>query len=380
MGNITLCKDYSSEITIVSNNFIDRYMNETNDAQIKIYLYLLRCMNAHDPLTVGDIADRFNYTEKDVIRALKYWDKKKVVSLSFNSSGSLTCIQMLDLRGSDSMEDTGDSIRADIRSDSFNISGGVLMSEPAEISRPETDKGRVQMVDFSNRKTYTSQELAQFKNKPEISQLLFIAETYLGKTLRPDEISSILFMYDSYGFNAELIEYLIEYCANNRKTNIKHIESVARSWAETGISTVDEARERTGNAPREVYDVFKAFGISGRNPIEPEISYVIKWNRVYGFSIDIICEACSRTIMSIHSASFEYADTILTNWRNAGVTGLEDIARLDMEHVKAAENRTSGKSKGTGSSGRKQENAGGFNAFEQRKYDYDQLEKDALTN
>ena len=86
MGNITLCKDYSSEITIVSNCFIDRYMNDANDAQIKIYLYLLRRLSAQDPLTVGTIADRFNLTEKDVIRALKYWDKKKVISLSFNSS------------------------------------------------------------------------------------------------------------------------------------------------------------------------------------------------------------------------------------------------------------------------------------------------------
>ncbi|MBR4719480.1 MAG: DnaD domain protein [Lachnospiraceae bacterium] len=379
MGNITLCKDYSSEITIVSNSFIDRYMNDANDAQIKIYLYLLRRINAHDPLTVGDIADRFNYTEKDVMRALKYWDNKKAVSLSFNSSGSLTCIQMLDLKDAGDMENNKDSDKAGILSESFNVSSGVLLSEQTtDTLIHEADKGRIQMVDFSNKKNYTPQELMQFKSDPEISQLLFIAEAYLGKTLRPDEISSILFMYDSYGFSAELIEYLIEYCANNKKTNIKHIETVGRTWAETGISTVDEAKARTSNAPKEVYDVFRAFGISGRNPIEPEISYVIKWNRVYEFSIDIICEACSRTIMSIHSASFEYADTILTNWRNAGVKRLEDIAKLDAEHVKSAENKTMAKSQGNRSSGRKQ--GGSFGGFEQRKYDYSQLERDALMN
>jgi DnaD/phage-associated family protein len=189
--------------------------------------------------------------------------------------------------------------------------------------------------------------------------------------LRPDEITSILFMYDSYGFSADLIEYLIEYCANNKKKNIKYIEAVADSWAATGITTVEEAKLRTGSVPSEVYEVFKAFGISGRNPIEPEISYVYKWNRVYGFSIDIICEACTRTIMKIHSASFEYADTILTNWKDAGVSSFDDIEKADRAHTaKGASSR------GTRQQAKKQ---GAFNNFSQRKYDYAELEKDALS-
>ena len=346
MSNITLCKDYSSEVTLLSNSFIDDYMCEANDAQIKIYLYLLRRMGSGGSFCVSDMADRFNYTEKDVIRALKYWDKKKVLSLSFNSAGSLTCIQLLDVR-----------------------------KKEEEVREAETEagdaEGRVQVVDFSKKRSYTAQELAEFKNKPEIEQLLYVAETYLNKMLRPDEITSILFMYDSYGFSADLIEYLIEYCANNKKKNIKYIEAVADSWAATGITTVEEAKSRTGTVPSEVYEVFKAFGISGRNPIEPEISYVYKWNRVYGFPIDIICEACTRTIMKIHSASFEYADSILSNWKEAGVASFEDIEKADRAHT----------AKGASSKGTRQQakKAGAFNNFSQRKYDYAELEKDALS-
>ncbi|MBR6486383.1 MAG: DnaD domain protein, partial [Lachnospiraceae bacterium] len=214
MSNITLCKDYSSEVTLLSNSFIDDYMCEANDAQIKIYLYLLRRMGSGGSFCVSDMADRFNYTEKDVIRALKYWDKKKVLSLSFNSAGSLTCIQLLDMRKKE------DEVKAE------------------EAEAASDTEGRVQVVDFSKKRSYTAQELAEFKNKPEIEQLLYVAETYLNKMLRPDEITSILFMYDSYGFSADLIEYLIEYCANNKKKNIKYIEAVAASWAATGITSV----------------------------------------------------------------------------------------------------------------------------------------------
>ena len=354
MCNVTLCKDYSSDVTLLCNKFIDEYMCEANDAQIKIYLYLLRRMGAGSPFTVSDIADKFNYTEKDVIRALKYWDKKKVLSLSFNSSGSLTCIQLLDMR------------RAGI----------VNMNEKTDVAREEVRIepviSRNKIVDFSAKKSYTPQELVSFKEKPEISQLLFIAETYLGKTLRPEEITSILFMYDSYGFSADLIEYLIEYCANNKKKNIKYIEAVADSWVATGITTVEEAKLRTTNIPGEVYEVFKAFGIRGRSPIEPEISYVHKWSDIYGFTIDIICEACNRTIMSINTVSFEYADRILENWKKAGVETYDDIEKADAMHAKEASAKPS---RQTGRSAK----SGAFNDFSQRKYDYAQLEKDALT-
>lgn len=83
--------------------------------------------------------------------------------------------------------------------------------------------------------------------------------------------------------------------------------------------------------------------------------------------------------MSIHSASFEYADTILTNWRDLGVTGMDDIMRLDAEHAKRTENKGSGKGNRE-SSVKKQGSSGAFGGFEQRKYDYAQLERDALKN
>ncbi|MCR5508437.1 MAG: DnaD domain protein [Lachnospiraceae bacterium] len=410
MGNITLCKDYSSEVTLVRNDFIDKYMAEANDAQIKVYLYLLRQLGAGSGISVSDMADRFNYTERDVVRALRYWDTRKLVSLSFTTGGELTGIKMLDIseekpgkaqksadgslrmldiseekpgkeqKSADAglrMLDAGDEKPGKTQKASDGSLRILDVSEEEPVNVQKAAEGNIKMVDFSRKREYSADELLSFREKPEISQLLFITETYLNKTLRPDEISSILFMYDSYGFSADLIEYLIEYCANNRKKSMKYIESVARSWAETGISCVEEAKARTCTVPKDVYTVFKAFGISGRSPIEPEISYVVKWKDVYGFSIDIICEACSRTIMNIHSVSFEYADTILTNWKDSDVKSLDDIIRLDSQRAK--KEGASGSRKAE-KQPVKQVKDGSFNSFSQRKYDYAELEKDALYN
>jgi DnaD/phage-associated family protein len=377
MGSITLCRDYSSGVTVLSNSFIDRYMCEANDAQIKIYLYLLRCINSDIAVSVDDMAERFNYSERDIVRALKYWDAKRVLSLSFNSRGSLTCIQLMDLK------DTPEALDAAVPGYGET---GYDDSTDAVSGRAGTG-GNIQVVDFSNKREYTPEELIRFKNEPGVSELLFVAEEYLGKTLRSDEIASIFFMYETYNFRTELIEYLIEYCANNKKKNIKYIESVAKNWAETGIETVEQARLRTGTIPAEVYKVFGAFGISGRNPIEPEISYVFKWQKIYGFSIEMICRACEKTIMTIHSPSFEYTDSILSGWKEAGAYELKDVELLDAKHAKESERRparsadrpsgTAPAKSGTTAAVKKQ---GGFNSFAQRKYDYAELEKDALRN
>lgn len=77
---------------MVSNLFIDEYMKSANDAQIKVYLYLLRMMSAHRTTSVSDLADLFNHTEKDVVRSLRYWEQRGLLDLTFGSGDDLVSI------------------------------------------------------------------------------------------------------------------------------------------------------------------------------------------------------------------------------------------------------------------------------------------------
>ena len=56
--------------TIVHNIFIDQYMPYANGEYVKVYLYLLRCADTGRELSLSSIADIFDYTEKDILRAL----------------------------------------------------------------------------------------------------------------------------------------------------------------------------------------------------------------------------------------------------------------------------------------------------------------------
>jgi DnaD/phage-associated family protein len=112
----------------------------------------------------------------------------------------------------------------------------------------------------------------------------------------------------------------------------------------------------------------KAFGISGRNPGQSELDYINRWNSM-GFESDIIIEACNRTLLATHQASFPYANRILEGWKKAGVKNLSDILVIDKDRNTKKEDK---KKLETLPGGKPSSNA--FHNFEQRSYDYDDLE------
>ena len=114
----------------------------------------------------------------------------------------------------------------------------------------------------------------------------------------------------------------------------------------------------------------KALGIKGRNLVELETTMIQKWTEGYAFSLDIVEEACARTISATHQPSFEYTDRILTNWHSAGVKSMDDIQKLDESYQQ---------NKKVSVSKEKQVANNKFNNFVQRSYDYDQLEKKLLS-
>ena len=96
MGVLTIYQDNYTDSTVISNRFIDEYMQMANDAQLKIYLYLIRMMSARLDTSIGAIADKFNYTEKDVIRALKYWEKNGLLLLDYDERKNIAGIHLMD--------------------------------------------------------------------------------------------------------------------------------------------------------------------------------------------------------------------------------------------------------------------------------------------
>lgn len=108
-----------------------------------------------------------------------------------------------------------------------------------------------------------------------------------------------------------------------------YIQKVALSWADEHITTVDQARNSSAFYNKTCYSILNAFGIKGRGPASAELDYIRKWLEDGNFELDLILEACNRTISAIHQPSFEYTDKILENWKTGNVRTLADVERLD---------------------------------------------------
>ena len=370
MAKIQLKSDYPHNHISVPRVFIDKYMADANGEFVKVYLFLLRCMgsSATSDFSISAIADHFNYTEKDILRALKYWEKVGVISLELNEKNQLTGLCFKDLTGGVQLSKVKDE-------DVITLAPAPVTEAPvieaSSEEKPATKTNKAKKTTVNKKREYTLDEIKEFHNNHEVSELLFIIETYLRHPLNSTEMNTVFFWYDGLKFSGELIEYLVEYCITNGHSSLRYMDKVALGWAENGIDTIEKAKEQVAIRSKAYYSIMKAFGISGRNLAESEMTFVNKWSKEYSFDIEIIQEACKRTISATQKPSFEYADSILTNWHNSNVHTLKDIEALDEAFNKSkrpaapAQTATVKRNK--------------FNNFEQRTYDYDKLEKVLLT-
>lgn len=97
MDQILLCTNHIPLTTLIHNTFIENYMLEANGDYVKVYLYLAKSIQHRESgLSISALADRMDNTEKDVIRALQYWEKKKLLQINRNAhTGDIAGIDML---------------------------------------------------------------------------------------------------------------------------------------------------------------------------------------------------------------------------------------------------------------------------------------------
>ena len=92
---ITLQQSSGQGVTVLNNNFIDNYMPEANGEFVKVYIYLLRLLSdVSVPFSLEQMADHFFCTERDIVRALKYWEKEKLLTLSYRSNEDIADITL----------------------------------------------------------------------------------------------------------------------------------------------------------------------------------------------------------------------------------------------------------------------------------------------
>ena len=323
--------------------FVDSYLAEAPELSLKLYLYLVR--SSLDPsvlLSVHDMAERFDVTPNKVTVALHYWVEKGLLSLGY-SDGELSDIMLLPVRKNVSQVQEIPSVSAGQAP--VRLTGRDLPAPEVRTSEPAAP----------------AFDIGALLGDDDFSEILALAEYYLKKPVSSAMRDAIGTAYLTLDKKADVVEYLIEYCIDRGRTSPQYLKTVANGWKEEGLTSVEAIRAKNAARNKTVYSIMSAFGIRNREPGESEMKFITAWSA--DFDLAIILEACRRTLDTLQSPDFKYANGILMSWKAAGAKTMEEIRVLDERHQ-------SGKKAGDKPAPVKKT---AFHNFPERHTDYDAL-------
>ena len=139
MDHILLCTNHIPPITTIYNSFIEDYMPAANGSYVKVYLYIAKCLQAKESnFSISSLADQLENTEKDILRALMYWEKKGLMSLNRDkATGEILGLEMLipfAERDFDTYENTAKESAASLGVDSDLSETGALNRRKSDLS------------------------------------------------------------------------------------------------------------------------------------------------------------------------------------------------------------------------------------------------------
>ena len=121
--------------------------------------------------------------------------------------------------------------------------------------------------------------------------------------------------------------------------------------------------------------VMRALGLRTA-PTDFEAEFVQRWQQEYGFSMDVILNACRKAVAGTQSHRLEYTDGILRNWREKDIRTIGDIASEDAAHE---EKRTKRKSAKTAEP-EPVDTRNRFNRFKAQEYDFEAIKSKLVSN
>lgn len=364
MENVFSCMGYIKPNTVISNAFIEHFMLDANGSYVKVYLYLSEYIQAgKTDISVSELADKMDSTERDIIRALQHWEKKGLICITVDNEDNLISIDMYN------PDDVYESIKRDTQTD--EVIDDIASTEQMPFSGTKETENR-----FSNSKpvTVSPKQLKELDSNQDFKWACQVIESFLERPFKPNEIELISYLYGTLHFSSDLLLHLYEYCISLGKSNSSYIQAVALAWHERGVKTPEDAKKESTDYNTAHTAISKAFGL-GRPLAMIEKQFVEKWQKDWSIDLSVILEACNRTMLKIQKADFKYTDGILDNWHKSGIKTLLDVEKADEIYAKNKADKKSQKDNSnsvsyryntTGSSVNGYVKKNQFNTFRQR--------------
>jgi DnaD/phage-associated family protein len=163
---------------------------------------------------------------------------------------------------------------------------------------------------------------AAAKTNRHIAELLSAAEKILGRVPKFTETRVFTALLEELNLSPDILIMIIDFAKKSEKYSASYIDTVARDWAERGITSHSDAEtEILKLTERNTLEgqIKSRFGLS-QALSKTQKNYVRDWADK-GFTIEAIMTAFDITVDRIQKADFKYISKVLTDSANDEKSG-----------------------------------------------------------
>jgi len=307
MASIKMKLGYEQQAIELSCNFIEHYMTSCPPVYSLIYIMGMKKLMNGEGISIAELALQFNITESDVMNAWRHWENVGIVKLEDpDNNMAITFYQV-----------------------------HVPEHTPAQATQP------IKHTVSGSRPQYTIDELTVYrKQSRDVARMFERAEQTLGKLLYYNDLSVIFSFHDWLRLPIDVIEYLLTYCAENGHRNLRYIEKCALDWADNGVDDLEKALIYVQAFDKNYRTILHYMGQTSGYPTPSHRKYIDKWIDTWKMPLDLVMEACDRSVAAIDKPTFAYVNKILSEWDKKDVRDIEGVKALDAEFAKSKETPT----------------------------------------
>lgn len=273
---------------------IQNKIEQATETELKVLLYIITLADGNSVFTASDIQEISSLELEDIISALQFWRGAGVLKIAGKSEKALP-----------------------------------------EHQQQKAETKALQKYDIP---TYSGEEIARlFDENGEIKLLIEECQKIAGKIFNTHESNKIVALYDYLGLSAEYILSVYNYCKNKNKTTVHYLEKTVFNLYNEGVDSDEKLRDYL--KAKEEFDsisgkIRRIFGIGTRSLTKKEEEIIKKWSSSYNFSPELIEYAYEITVNTTGKPSLPYANKILENWYNSGVTTVTQAKEQGFEYKK----------------------------------------------
>ena len=263
-----------SDIIPIEGAFISSFLSETPPQYVKVYLYLvyLCCHNEIQCDSVISASQYLNITPPELSSALEFLNKKHLINYT-------------------------------LRPFSFEVLSATVASK--------------------QNNSYSTNQLNAYAD-----YFAGIRALFPSRSISNSEYDKARDWVEIFGLSVEASLLLISHCIDLKGSNVSfnHIDSVARTWADENITTIDAAESYLQYQQARTHEVAKLLlhlGIK-RTPTVDEIKLYQTWTNEWGFDLKAIKAACSETTKAL-TPSLAYLNRILEGLYALGLNDEKSI-------------------------------------------------------